>query len=122
MLSSFAGILRLASVIICVITVASFAIFAVNQTDHASHHQQEVVSSPTGQALAPASAPPTGTQHESTVRRVIDEASNKLTSPFSSITVGSSSEWGTRGLNLLLALVVYGFGLGFLARVIRVRV
>jgi hypothetical protein len=27
-----------------------------------------------------------------------------------------------RGVGLLLALVVYGFGLGFLARVIRVRV
>jgi hypothetical protein len=35
---------------------------------------------------------------------------------------GSSSEWATRATKLLLALLVYGFGLGFLARLLAVRV
>jgi hypothetical protein len=35
--------------------------------------------------------------------------------------VSSSSEWTTRSVKLLLALLVYGFGLGYLARVVRVR-
>ncbi len=60
--------------------------------------------------------------HESSLHSTIDDVSNRLTSPFSGLTSGSSSEWVVHGVNLLLALLVYGFGLGFLARVIRVRV
>ena len=45
-----------------------------------------------------------------------------LTSPFSGIVSASSSEWADHGVRLLLALLVYGFGLGFLARALRVRV
>jgi hypothetical protein len=37
------------------------------------------------------------------------------------VTSGSSSQWAIRGVNVLLALIVYGFGVGFLARVIRIR-
>jgi hypothetical protein len=33
----------------------------------------------------------------------------------------SSSQWLIRSTKLLLALLVYGFGLGYLARVIRMR-
>jgi hypothetical protein len=60
-------------------------------------------------------------EHESSARKRIDEASNALTSPFSAVVGSSSSEWSSRIANLLLALAVYGFGLGFLARVLRVR-
>ena len=37
------------------------------------------------------------------------------------MSTGSNSQWAIRGVRLLLALLVYGFGLGYLARVIRVR-
>ena len=56
-----------------------------------------------------------------TKRRTLDEVSEAITSPFSGVTAGSSSEWVIHGVNLLLTLIVYGFALGFLARVIRVR-
>ena len=56
------------------------------------------------------------------MHKKIDEASDYFTSPFAGIVSGSSSEWVVRGVKLLLALLVYGFGLGYLARVIRVRV
>ena len=46
---------------------------------------------------------------------------DKLTSPFKTITSGWSSEWLIRGVNVALALIFYGFGLAFLARVLRVR-
>ena len=59
--------------------------------------------------------------HKSAIRKALDEASSTLTSPFSEAFGHSSSEWAKRGVQLLLALVVYGFGLGFLARMIRVR-
>jgi hypothetical protein len=124
-LSSFAGLLRLASMVICLIVIASFAIFVVNQTSSASTHQQEelgggpvATTTSSGASGSHKASPP----HKSTLHKAIDDASNELTSPFSGLTSGSSSQWAIRGVNLLLALIVYGFGLGFLARVIRVRV
>jgi hypothetical protein len=113
-LSSIASLLRLASVVICLIVVASFAIFVVNETSSASTHQQ--------QELTGESASSKTSSHESTLHKTIDEASNTLTSPFSAITSGWSSQWAIRGVKLLLTLIVYGFALGFLARVIRVKV
>jgi hypothetical protein len=122
--SAVARILRLASILICLIAVASFAVFAVDQTRGASSHQQEELN---GGSAAATSTPGTSGQsqpaptHKSSVQEAIDEASNELTSPFSAITAGSSSEWVVRGGNLLLALIIYGFGLAYLARFIRVR-
>jgi hypothetical protein len=56
------------------------------------------------------------------VRRAIDDASEWLTSPFAGLTSASHSEWANHGIDLALALAVYGFGVGFLARTLRVRV
>jgi hypothetical protein len=120
-LSLVVRLLRLASLVICLIVIASFAIFVVNQTSSASTHQQEEITGPAASPRSPGSSK-TSSPHESTLHKTIDDASNELTSPFSGITSGSSSEWAIRGVNLLLSLLVYGFGLGFLARMIRVRV
>jgi hypothetical protein len=123
-MSPIARVLRLASIVICLIVITSFAIFAVDQTRSASSHQQEAVN-----AGAAATANTSGTTvsagsstHESGLHSTIDDISNKFTAPFKGLTSGSSSEWVVHGVNVLLALLVYGFGLGFLARVIRVRV
>jgi hypothetical protein len=122
-LSSIAGLLRLASIVICLIVVASFAIFAFDQVSGASAHQQQEVnggSAKTANSGAPASLG-SPSPHEGALHEAIDEASNALTSPFSGIAAGSG-EWAVRGVDVLLALVIYGFGFGFVARVLRVRV
>ena len=110
--------------IICLIVVASFAVFAFDQVSGASDHQQQELNngSAATASAGPARPPAPASSHKSTVRKTLDEASKALTSPFSGVTAGSSSEWAVRGVDLLLALVVYGFGIGFLARVLRVRV
>ena len=59
--------------------------------------------------------------HGSPVRRAIDNASAALTSPFSGIVSSSDGEWAARSAELLIALALYGFGLGYLARVLRIR-
>jgi hypothetical protein len=104
------------------IVIVSFALFAVNQTGQASNQQTravggEVAGEAAGQRTRTASKP-----HKSSVRKAIDEASEWLTSPFDSLTSGSHSEWAIHGIDLGLALVVYGFGVGFLARTLRLRV
>ncbi len=98
------------------VVIASFAIFVVNESKQASAHQaQEVLSTPG----ASASGEGTST-HEDEAHKLIDDVSGDLTSPFSGLVSGSHSEWVVRGVKLLLALLVYGLGLGYLARMVRV--
>ena len=110
-------VLRLASLVACLIVLASFAIFVVDESKAASTHQtREITGGPSVPKVSGKSA------HPGSVHKAIDEASDKLTSPFAGVVSGSSSEWLIRGVKLLLALAVYGFGVGYLARVVRVRV
>jgi hypothetical protein len=122
-MSSIAGLLRLASVVICLIVVASFSIFAVDQAKGASSHQQEALAkgAPSNTNGEGPSKSGSSSAQESGAHKAVDEVSNKLTSPFSGITAGSKSRWTVHGVNLLLALIIYGFGLGFLARVLQGR-
>jgi hypothetical protein len=110
-------VLRVISVVVCAIVVLAFIVFAANQTKTASNTQQEDIASLSPGANAELNKP----KHESGIHEALDEASNKLTSPFAGAASGSSSEWTKHGVRLLLALLVYGFGLGFIARTLRVR-
>lgn len=111
MSSALASLMRLASIAICLVAIASFTLFVVNQSSSASAHQQNEVKSESA----------AGPHKEGSLHKSIDNVSNAVTSPFSGITAGWSSQWLIRGVNLLLVLVIYGFGLGFLARLIRVK-
>jgi hypothetical protein len=114
-------LLRIASFVICAIVIASFAIFALNQTKTASKQQTEEVT--TGQATHGASGGGAGSSamaKEGSVHRDIDDASREFTSPFAGIVSGSNSEWLSRGVKLFLALLVYGVGVGFVARALRI--
>jgi hypothetical protein len=122
-LSPLASLLKLASLAICLVVIASFALFVVNRTGSASQHQQQELNGETATAGGEGQtgvAADTGGRKGS-VRRTIDEVSEAVTSPFSSLTEGSSSQWLIHAVDLLLALLVYGFGLGYVARAIRVR-
>jgi hypothetical protein len=116
MVSALARLLRVVTIGICLVTIASFGLYAINQTDSASTHQQQSIA--TGGAEQ--AAVQTSEKNATGVRGVIDEVSETLTSPFDG-AANSSSEWVKRGANVALAWLVYGFGLGFLARFARVR-
>ena len=119
MLSTLAAALRLASIVLCLIVGVSFALFAIHQTSDASAHQQRAVNSPGEQSRSLSSGSTRG--EKSSPRKTIDEAAETVTSPFSGVTESWSSEWSKRIVLLLLTLAVYGFGLGFIARIMRVR-
>lgn len=109
-------LLTTVSWLICLVVVISFMIFAVKQTGAASNHQLEELN---GRPLP-------GAVHKHAkgkegVQGWVEEASEKLTSPFSSLTSGSTNNWVEHGGNTLIALLIYGFGLGYVARIIRVR-
>lgn len=116
MLGILAKLIRLASVLICLIVILSFIVFAINQTKSASGHQREVL----GETSASVHEGKSTKAKEGSAHKALDEASEKLTSPFSGI-VTSSSQWAKRSVSLILALLIYGFGLAYIARVMRVR-
>jgi hypothetical protein len=109
-MSALVKLLRLASVVLCVIVSLSMLLFAVNQTSTASGHQQAELNG----------TPQTHSTHQSSLHRTIDEVAEAVTSPVSGVA-SSSSEWGEHAIRLLFALLVYGFGLGYLARLLRIR-
>ncbi len=116
--SSLAGLLLLASRIVCLIVIASFVVFVVDQTSSASTHQQNELSET---AQAPSESSASRAKREGTVHRTLDEASDALTSPFAGVVSGSNSEWETHIVRTVLALLAYGLGVAFLVRFIRVR-
>lgn len=120
-----------ASTACCLVLLASFAIFAVNQTNAASRQQLTELGSvqPPGGGNATGSqpagtaneSPSTQAAHKSGLHEFIDNTAEALTSPFSGLTSSSHSEWIIRGVGTLAALVFYGLALGFAGRVLRVR-
>jgi hypothetical protein len=95
------GFLRTAAVIASAIVLVSFGLFAIDETRDASNASVAGIA---------------GKAHEA-----IDDADDVLVKPFASIANGSSSSWVRRGVPTLLALLIYGLGLSFLARFTRGR-
>ena len=97
----------------CAVVAAGFVAFAVDELSGASERQQAALAG--SETATPAPAPePSG------VRRTVDRAAEPLLSPFAGVAP-SSNPWVARGVPTLLAFVVYGLGLGFLARWLRSR-
>lgn len=115
--SSLADLMLLASRIACLIVIASFVVFVVNQTSTASTHQLNELTG----SLSPGEST-AGHRRESALHRTLDEAANALTSPFAGAVTGSNSEWAIHIVRTALALLVYGLGVAFLVRFIRLRV
>jgi len=117
LLPALARLLRLVSIVVCLIAIASFATFALDQTSSASNHQQAEVN-----AAAPAGSSTTATHSskgsESSLHKAIDKAFSTLSSPFSGLVSGFKSQWTIQIVDTLLVLLVYGFGISFLARLL----
>jgi hypothetical protein len=117
------GILRTAAVVASAIVLVSFGLFALDETRDAATQSAAAVAG----LDATRSADPSPTEERARerahgrVREAIDDADDVLVAPFATVTDSSSSAWVRRGVPTLLAVVIYGFGLGFLARFARGR-
>jgi hypothetical protein len=121
-------VLVLAAYICCGLVIASFALFARDQFAGASEHQQTQLLA--GSDTPTAAAGPTTTStdttpsavqvkaHHGQPRRFIDGAASALTSPFRA-ALHSDSKWVVEIEGVVLGLLVYGVGLGFVARYVR---
>jgi hypothetical protein len=114
-------VLRIAAMLVSVVIVLSFVLFAIDELNGASQRNEAKLA----QDLEANPPPAVERQREKdhgTIRETIDDANDVVVSPFQGITSSNDSVWVQRGVPALLALLVFGFGLGFLARYTRGRV
>jgi hypothetical protein len=109
------GVLRWVALVVSILVVAGFAMFATDQLTHASHQQVGAIDDSPAQQQGTAHA-----SSRSPVRKAIDDVDDVLLKPFSGVA-NSSDSWVRHGVPTLLAILIYGVGLGFLARYMRVR-
>ena len=114
------AIIRFIAIGLSLVVAAGFIAFAADEMDRGSKTQQQALGQETGVAAAGVEPAPSfederarERQHGS-VREAIDDANDVLLGPFGDV-VNSTSNWVTRGVPTILALLIYGFGLGMLA-------
>ena len=116
-----ASLLRVVSLVASAVIVLSFALFALDETRAASQRTTAEIEG----LRAARSADPNPAQERarerahSSSRELIDDADDILLSPFTWAAPDTTNKWALRGVPALVALVVYGFGLSFLARAAR---
>jgi hypothetical protein len=99
----------------CTLVLVSFGLFARDQVAGASQRQQGEIAA----GVAPDTSGINGTTPDhKQPRRFIDAAAKGLTTPFRAV-IHSSSVWVLEIGPMLMALAVYGFGLGFVSRYFR---
>jgi hypothetical protein len=111
--------LRFAAVACSLLVIAGWGWFAIDETRAASEQSTAEIAGQ--QASRTASPDPdqeaAREQTNSKVHEWVDDANDVLLKPFSPLTEDSGSKWVRRSIPAVLALIVYGFGLGLLARV-----
>jgi hypothetical protein len=114
-------ILRLVAITTSLLVVGGWGLFAIDESRAASEQ-----SAAESAGLAAVRVPdPTAAQERAREklhggpRELVDDANDILLAPFAPLVDGSHSEWIRRTAPALAALLVYGFGLGFLARLSR---
>jgi hypothetical protein len=112
--------LRIASIVLSLIILAGFLMFAVDEFNRASSAQRSELAgyeqpdpTPAGERAREA--------RNSNVREYIDDANDILLRPFAGVASSSSSRWVQRLVPTVLALLVFGFLLAFLSRFMRGR-
>ncbi len=115
------SVIRFLAIAISAIVVLGFALFAIDETDKGSKAQQAKLERELGSSSAPIA--PSARQevlrerNQGAVREGIDDANDVLLAPFVDL-IDSDSAWVNHGVPALLALLIYGLGLGFLANLL----
>jgi len=109
--------------VLSAVVALGFVLFAIDELDRGSKTQQQAIDQGTGTrqtVVPPAPTPEEEVLREKqhgAAREAIDDANDLLLSPFSGV-VTSKNHWVTHGIPALIALFVYGLGLGLLANVL----
>ena len=112
-------VLRTVAIALSLVVAAGFCLFAFDEFDRASSGQRERLAG-YEHATPTAVGEIQREKRHSTAREYIDDANDVLLKPFAGVAE-SGSRWAQRGIPTVLALLTYGFLLGYLARFARGR-
>jgi len=106
--------IRMFAIVASVLIALGFVLFAADELGNASERQRSVLADPdSAQERARES-------RQSRARELIDDANDALLKPFADVA-STGDVWVVRGVPTLLGLLIYGLGLGFLARYVNSR-
>jgi hypothetical protein len=109
--------IRIVGIVACLFVVLGWALFAIDQARGASAASVAGIrGDPTTYANPTPDQERVREKVHSKPREFVDDVNDVLLAPFAWLTDQSGSQWVRRSIPALLALIVYGFGLGFLAR------
>jgi hypothetical protein len=118
------SIVRLLAILCSGLVLLGFAFFATDELDRGSQNQQAKLDKElTGANEDPAPIAPAPDQEAArearngNFREAVDDANDVLLGPFTDL-VDSNDRWVTHGLPAVLALLLYGLGLGTLANML----
>ncbi|MBN1530544.1 MAG: hypothetical protein JW895_15885 [Thermoleophilaceae bacterium] len=120
------SLIRWTAILTSVIVALGFLAFAVDEIDRGSKQQQDALArglsdlEPKASIANPSPTPAEEKAREKAhgpVREAIDDANDVLLAPFAGL-VDSDNAWVNHGVPSLLALLVYGLGLGTLANML----
>lgn len=115
--------IRLAAVCATALLLLGWGLFALDETRAAAElSAQQVAGKEAARNVSPSPEQERlREQAHSDVRELVDDANDILLSPFQTLADNLDDVWAQRSVPLLLGLLLYGFGLGFLARLIGTR-
>ena len=114
-------ILATVAIAVSLVVVISFGLFAIDELNGASSRNEAKLAQDL-EANPPPAAERQREKDHGAVRETIDDVNDAIVSPFDGLVSSDDSRWTQRGVPALLALLVFGLGLGFLARFSRARV
>lgn len=107
------GPLRALSLLACLLVLASWAAFAVDETRTGSQTTQA--------AIEGGAAPDASREEHGPLRRRLDEVARRLESPWDGLSEAAASRWVRETVPMLVALLVYGVLAGYLLRLVSLR-
>ena len=118
------SLVRLLAILCSGLVILGFAYFATDELDRGSKTQQgRMQSELSGNLGDPAPIAPSPSQEAARekvnggFREAVDDANDVLLGPFTSL-INSKDRWVSHGVPTLLALLLYGLGLGTLANML----
>ena len=118
------SLVRVIAILCSALVLLGFAYFATDEMDRGSRTQQNKLAKELeGDLKDPAPIAPTAIQEAArerengTFREAVDDSNDILLGPFKNV-VDSNDRWVSHGVPAVLALLLYGLGLGTLANML----
>lgn len=108
-------LIQTVAILATLVLLASFGLYGLDQASGASQNAQTSVNTGRDITAGPAMHAPA----HNTLRQAVDDVNAQLVSPFATFAPGDPSSWSYHLITLLCGVLLYGLGLGLLARSLR---